>query len=401
MTILIELFDREEPLSNVLSLTTLQPDILVMLGDTQITKSKTQRPVRQYLAHRSLTPETHFIACRTYDIEDIHNKLDEILRDYGAENCIIDVMGGTETLLVAVGLCCRDYPQLRVITQRAKTHELVWLWGPEKNEVLPVSFGAGVGEMISLAGGELLRNGHVDSDDLNGTLLDIIPKVFGVYMRNRDRWPAFVQYLQQLNEPEYQLGSLTTLCGPRQFIVNRRPVCVDLPIVMELEDAGVVEDFRMNSGTCTIQFTSWQLLRYLCDVGAWLELFVYAVLRRSGLFRAVEISAVISWDDDSDDKDIINELDVIALDGLGQLFISCKTNVPDNSVLNEIATLTERFGARYAVPVLVTACNLEVDAPGVYRRAMEMGIAVIDADDLDEELLLARMVGLKRRWCSY
>ena len=67
-------------------------------------------------------------------------------------------------------------------------------------------------------------------------------------------------------------------------------------------------------------------------------------------------------------------------------------------MLNEIETLTGRFGTRYAVPVLVTPGNLEREAPGVFRRALEMGIFVIDGDDLPREAFLQRLQTVRRRW---
>lgn len=400
MTVLIELYDKEEPLNNVLSLTALKPDLLVMLGDSQITKQRCQRPISSYIQSCGMMTGTEFISCRTYDITDICVKLESIIDLYGAENCVIDVLGGSDTMLMAVGCCCKDRPELRVVTQRAKSDELVWLWGP-KADAPAIPFQANLEQLIALAGGELLRNGHIATHELNDELLDLIPTVFEIYMENRPQWAAFVLYLQQLNAPEYQSHDGLCLSGPRSFQVNKRSVSVDPVIVMCLEDAGVVSDFRMTAGGCTIHFTNADLLRYLCDVGSWLELYMYARLKRSGLFREVEISTVVSWDDDNDASDVINEIDVIALDGLGQLFISCKTNVPDASVLNEIATLTERFGTQYAVPVLVTACRMQQDAPVVLRRAREMGVVIIDADDLFGDALIERLQSLRRTWDAF
>lgn len=400
MTVLIELYDATESFHNILSLTAIKPDVLVVLGDVRIQREKEQRCIRDYIRSAGLKVETQFRCCGVYDFTQMTACMEQLMKEFGPSNCIVDVLGGSEALLMAVGYCCKEYPELRAVTHKARTNQMIWLTGPQKNTVFAADFTADLASIIALSGGQLVRNGHVDRNDLGDDVLDLIPDVFAVYMRNRSQWATFVQYLQQLNEPEYQTGK-AAFCGPDAFQLGRRRVTVNAGIVRELMACRVVTKFTRAADTCTLHFCSEQLLRYLCDVGAWLELYTYSILYRSGMFRSVEISAVISWDDDDDNRDTTNEIDVIALDGMGQLFISCKTATPDNSVLQEIATLTERFGTRYAMPVLVTASDLEQEAPGVYRRAMEMGITVIDANDLKADAFLKKLRSLRRTWNVY
>jgi len=72
--------------------------------------------------------------------------------------------------------------------------------------------------------------------------------------------------------------------------------------------------------------------------------------------------------------------------------------VPDNAALNEIYTIARRFGGRYSIPVLATMCDLKSEAPAVFRRAVEMGIVVLDSDDLYEDALHKKLKTLCRRW---
>ena len=129
-----------------------------------------------------------------------------------------------------------------------------------------------------------------------------------------------------------------------------------------------------------------------------MELYEYHLFQKCKCFADVQMSAVISWDEENERESVINEIDLIATEGKGQFVVSCKTALPDTAVLNEIAALTSRFGSSYAIPVIVTASNLEKESPGVYRRAAEMGIAIFDADDLNEERFIERMQLLRRRW---
>ena len=88
---------------------------------------------------------------------------------------------------------------------------------------------------------------------------------------------------------------------------------------------------------------------------------------------------MIDWNGIIDEpNNVNNELDVTLVRGYRMIFISCKMGTPTVAAVNEIRTLTEKFGGRYAKAVLVTMADMAKQAPVTYRRAMESGVTVID-----------------------
>lgn len=397
MLVLIELYDHREPINNVITLSAYHPEKLVVLGDSSVSKQRVQKYIDRYIAASDLQTETEYVPCRAYDLDQVEESLKGVIGRYGAENCVIDVIGGSEILLMAAGSCCREFSALRVVTQKKKTDEFVWLKGsPEVpvQEKLNIT----IQQAIALTGGELVRNARVSENTFDDAFVELIPKVFGVYMQYRNVWNEFVLYMQRLNQDEYRVDGCCTFCAPRVFYVGRRRVDPETEIFEALRDEGAITAFEETDDQYTVRFVSENVLKYLCDVGSWLELYSYVLLKKSCLFHEVQMSAVVSWDDDADKRDVINEIDLIALDGKGQMFISCKTALPDNMVLNEIAALTSHFGSMHAVPVLITASSLEKESPSVFKRAAEMGVAILDASDLREAKFMEELRKIRKRW---
>lgn len=395
MRTLIELYEPEEPILNYLSAAVLQPDRVVFIGDAKISHAAHQNRLRAALGAAASAAEVRFIVCEGMDLPRLTACLNGVLEQYGPEDCTLDVSGGRDEMLLAAGMCCAARP-VQIVSYRPGANRVSWLWGENAGQETPFDVRLTVEGLLAMAGGKMMRHGHVDNAKLPPDVLALIPRIFRVYFANRQQWPAFVQYLQQVNRADYMQDGV--IRAPLHIPLNQRTCHADTALLGALAEAGAIRDFRMDSRECSFAFYSDEVGRYLCDVGAWLELYVYTVMKRSGLFDDVQMNVVVSWDNDEDNADTVNEIDLMATAGIGQLFISCKTSVPDAAVLNEIAAITRRFGGRFATPVLAAACDLRSAAPAVFRRAVEMGISVLDADDLPEGKLLKKLTELKRKW---
>ena len=104
----------------------------------------------------------------------------------------------------------------------------------------------------------------------------------------------------------------------------------------------------------------------------------------SGLFDDVRMSVEFDWDGvvHGDYRDTKNEVDVVLMKGLTPIFVSCKSSMPKAEDLYEIQYLARRFGGSRAKAVLATAEDMSVGARAVFRRAADIGVAVIESDDI-------------------
>ena len=152
---------------------------------------------------------------------------------------------------------------------------------------------------------------------------------------------------------------------------------------------GFLRDLHIISGEkVSFRFRDANIRAWLRDVGSVLELYVYKACLDAGIFNDIISSAVVRWDEVLGHDSVINEIDVMAARGVVPLFISCKASDVKTEALNELAILRDRFGGKGAKAAIVTTgqCNA-----AARHRAAQLGIAVIDRDELKSGKLAYRL----------
>ena len=123
--------------------------------------------------------------------------------------------------------------------------------------------------------------------------------------------------------------------------------------------------------------------KYLTDFGAWLELYVYIQLKESKIFQDVRLSVKVKWDKIKKfSSDVVNEIDVTFFSGVSPVFVSCKLSDPSTEALQELSMYPNYFGGKYSKCIIVTLGNFKSDRNNVYNRAIQMGIGVVDGEDI-------------------
>ena len=395
MRVLIELHDTQQAVENVVTACVLKPDVLVLLGDRKIEKKKYQKPLLKFFEMEGLQVQVDYRTCGLYDVDQVVACLNEVLDEYGKENCIVDVGGGSDVLLLAAGYVCLQ-KGVQAVQHQPGANKLKWFIGPDAGKEERFDLQLSLAQVVALTGGELLRNGHVGPEMMSEEMTALIDRIFPIYLENKKVWPKFVQYLQVAAKEENWDGSAYD--APRTIFVNGQVRTPNDGIMRTLQEAGAIDLYELDDRRCRFSFVNPTIGKCMCDVGVWLEMYIFSAMVQSGLFDAAQISMVVSWDDDPANDKVQNEIDVAACAGLGQIFCSCKTSTPDPYMLNEIAVMTRRFGTAYATPVLATVCDMKKDATAAYYRAQQMGVELIDINDLEKPMLMNRLTSLRRKW---
>ncbi len=395
MRVLIELHDTAQPIENVITACVFRPEVLVLLGDRKIEKAKYRKPLLSFFRMEEMNVHVDYRPCGLHDVQQIAQCLQDVIAEYGPENCMVDVGGGSETLLMAAGHVCMTQ-QITAVQHVPGSNKIRFLLGPEKGREEPFDLKLSLEQVVALSGGELLRNGHVGPEMMTEEMTGLIDRIFPLYLENKKIWPKFVQYLQVATRQEYWTG--THYDAPRMIFVNGQARNVNDGMMQKLVQAGVLSFYDLNDKRCRFTFVNATIGKCMCDVGVWLEMYLFSAMVQCGFFDAAQISMVVSWDDDEKGDRVQNEIDVAACAGLGQLFCSCKTSTPDPYMLHEIAVMTRRFGTQYATPVLATVCDMKKEAPSAYYRAEQMGVELIDINDLEKNQLMNRLKTLRRKW---
>ena len=302
-------------------------------------------------------------------------------------DCALDVTGGSDAELFAAGLFAAQ-ANVRVFTYSRKRNRFYNISGAEFADNLPCDISYSVKDFFLMAGGTLLP-GRVDNGTLKEYLDDIDP-FFNCFLQYRRDWTNIITYMQRVSPAEYR--QIPSMHVQGNYIVKGERggrISAKEDALLSLERIGFLRDLKIVSGEkVSFRFRDVNTRAWLRDVGSVLELYVYKACLDAGIFNDIISSAVVRWNEVLGHSSIINEIDVMATRGVVPLFISCKVSDIKTEALNELAILRDRFGGKGAKAAIVSTgrCNT-----AARHRAAQLGIAVIDRDELESGKLAYRL----------
>lgn len=378
MKTLIELYD-ERPVENVLAAEVFRPERVVFLCPPEVAQSKrTQKVIREFLSHRGVEAELVFLESSMYNTSKIKRQLLHAVEEY--PDCVLDITGGTDAALFAGGLLCAEtsVPVFTFSRRRGRFYNIHNAPFADEREC---GVRYSVEDCFRMAGGAM-RMGRVDNAVI-AKYLDRIDPFFSLYLKHRGEWPRIVTFMQRASRAEQDAPVPLAVDSP--YVVKGEygsRISAPEQALRGFEELGFISGLEIESGKrVAFKFEDAQVRAWLRDVGSVLELYIYKACLDSGLFQDVRTSAVVDWEGDFSQDNVTNELDVMAMRGIVPLFISCKTCAISTEALNELAILRGRFGGETAKAAIVTSQRCR----NITRhRASELGIDVIDLDDLND-----------------
>ena len=385
MNTLIELYD-ERAIENVLAADMFRPQRIVYLCPTEVAQSrKRQEQIGDFFRHRGWNPELIFVETSLYKVDRIVRQLLAISEKY--PDCAMDVTGGSDAELFAAGMFAAQ-ANACVFTYSRRKNRFYNISGAEFAENLPCDISYSVKDFFLMAGGTLLP-GRVDNGILKEYLDDIDP-FFDCFLQYRRDWTNIITYMQRVSPAEYgqvpsmQVQGNYTVKGERGGRISAKE-----DALQAFQRIGFLRDLDIVSGEkVSFRFRDVNIRAWLRDVGSVLELYVYKACLDANIFNDIISSAVVRWDEVLGHGSVINEIDVMATRGVVPLFISCKVSDIKTEALNELAILRDRFGGKGAKAAIVSTgrCNA-----AARDRAAQLGIAVIDRDELETGKLAYRL----------
>lgn len=394
---LIECFDRE-PIRNIVGALCLHPDKLVFLGDAERMRGPVSR-YRKFLTGRGMHAE---VISRNVDLDDISAVTDCLGKIIWEEkNCVIDVTGGDERLLIAVGTVLGALDESlrdRVTVQKFDLENLQVQNCDGDGEVLSGNAASlTVRELIALHGG--IVHPRTEQPDSRYTPKDI-QLLWDTMCADPKGWNKRIAVL---NEFESRSDSITeirlSLDAVRNGIGGFDHKEGQLRELLEIfHRCGVVEN-RSSANTLCYQYLNSLLHDCVKKAGNILEiktLLEARALRENGrpYFDDCQMSVTIDWDGLVHDPsqripETKNEIDVLLTRGVMPLFVSCKNGNIGEEELYKLNTVSERFGGSQARKMLI-ATDLDRKSANsnqsFIQRAKDMHIFLVtDAAELSKE----------------
>ena len=381
---LIELYD-ERPLENVLGAEMFRPARVVYICPQNAAQDQAlHRTLRSFFSHRGIKTELIFYKADIYSASSILELLRSITGKY--RDCALDITGGTDAVLFAAGMLSSENP-LPVFTYSRRKNSFYSIKNAPFADSVPCPLSYKVEDFFLMAGGSV-RKGRVDNAILENYLQFFDP-FFRVYMENRREWDRIVTYIQR-QSPARPDGTYSLSASGPYSVKGPRSARIDTPepALSSLSDIGLISDLEISPERVSFRFRDAAVRSWLRDVGSVLELYVYKACLESGLFEDVHTSVVVEWEGSQKENSVSNELDVMCSKGVVPLFISCKTCDVRTEALNELAILKDRFGGNMAKAAIVTAERVKTVTR---NRAAELGISIIDLNDLKRDHLQKRL----------
>ena len=366
MKTLIELYDLE-PINNVYSADAIKPKEVIFVGGSEMTSRKTF--LRKYLSEKGI--EVHFEKCNPKDCDSVGKKILEIINTH--PDSTLDLTGGSDEAIFAAGRLSAgcNIPFIRADVDKECVMGVY-------NAPQKVADGKEytVEDRIRLAGGEIRGTGHFNLQKTCDKIGDKADLMWNIFMDFHTSWYKQVRYFQNA----MRLCDADVIEAFREF----DNMTCNMEIMHRLYNDGILSSLNTKGSKISFSFSDSDIRKLICDVGVWLEIYVYRTLLLCECINDARISVMIDWDAVQEEFDVLNEIDVLAQKGAKTIFISCKSGPVSVDAVNEVDILKNRFGGRYADAVIVTATNMSRDNLCVYKRAIELGIVVVEFEDLIE-----------------
>ena len=377
---LIECFDRTN-MENLAGTLYLHPDKVILVGD-QEKMTLVCENLKALIFQRSMKTQVEPCDIAGMKIAQIADTLEDLVRSNG--DCVIDVTGGEEPVILAVGAVRERMGDKGPKVQKFDLNKdlVIDCDGDGKTEPCQ-RVNMSVRELVALHGGIV----HPLTTVPEGANLQELNKLWKYMGSKPTLWNKMLTTLAQVekrseDKENYEV-SLRKLRGEIKDFASKQAEFEEL--LSQFEKRGIITN-RSDSEAYRYCYNS-ELFRYCTKkAGNLLELKVLLeaqALRIDGepFFDDCRMGVGIDWDGvvhGQGEKTAAthNEVDVVVTRGLKTVFISCKNGDVDDE-LYKLHTVAERFGGPAVRKVLI-ATNLTFDSPASKRsfeqRAWDMDI---------------------------
>ena len=414
MIVVFEFLSRE-PIENVITAMNFQVDKLVFFGnheDIISQKERTENFLRKYCAVQSII----FLPLSGSNLQSVLQTMRKEIDLELSKNAklFFDITGGESLMLVAFGMLSREYEtpihmydiykgkllelnaeslhyderNTEAIKKDNRNADDSALASSNEKQHLSISSIATkrpvsmtLDKLIEMHGGVINYKLQKDIKDVpDEESREDILKIWKVMKLHSEHWNPFSEFLRENMSPDdegrvYRKES-TVLKALADSSNKLKSAHKFYQIMEDLARAGAILDLKHSEGKYQFRFKNKAIKGYLWDGGSILELYCY--LQEKGRSDECRVGVHLDWDGVLEGPagiDVLNEIDVLSLQGYIPSFISCKSGKlsPQQCLhaLYELDTVANRFGGKYAKKRLVVTSEINE----VYQeRALEMGI---------------------------
>lgn len=394
--VLIECFTKSH-IDNISACLRLRPETLVFLGDSE-TVRRTLPAYRTLLKKRNQHTEILFHNTAGIAFADICKTIFQLLDT--DEECIIDLSGGDEPVIMAVGavvaqLDDRRRGQVQVQKYNAATDTVQDCLSnhpiPGRTAYLSVE------ELVILHGGILYPDNFQPPMDFTPTDLE---NLWQMVAQDPKYWNRAVTLLAEFESHADSRNQVYLPLQHLQHSISNYPekASILLPLLEQFLEKGIIRGhIRQNA----LEYTYTSPMHRYCTQKAGNVLEVKTLLEARSLldngapyFQDCQMGVSIDWDGIVHDParripETRNEIDVLLMHGTTPLFVSCKNGSIGEDELYKLHTVATQFAGQNVKKMLIATDLEQISgnaSRSIIQRAWDMDIfPVTDAASLSSE----------------
>lgn len=371
-------FLSEEPIENIITCMHYRIDKVVFFGYQQ-TIERQKDILEHFLMFHCNVKTVNFLALSQQNLQSMVKTMRQAIQlEKGRKNQLyFDITGGESLILIAFGMLASEFnaPMHLCDIYRDTVDDLKHNANQSIRDLKEQSVPLTLDLLIRMRGGRIDADKSKAINRPHGVqFYDDIDKIYAIASYSWKNWSSFTNLMRTLIKSES--GLLVNIPAKDVLPVSFRTIFNTL--LNRLQDAGTLLDVEHTEEYYQFRFKNHSLKECLMDTGSVLEQYTFRQV--SPRSTECQVGVHIDWDgvlNNPEKEDVLNEIDVLALQGNIPVFISCKSGKlnADKTLyaLYELGIIARRFGGKYARRVLVAPQGLH---PVYMERAAEMGIEV-------------------------
>ena len=387
MKVLIKYYDKDT-LKNIVAVLTLRPERVVFLYDNGMKDMNVFRSLRTCFGKSMPHIQLEALPVEIRSVEKLRRATCRVVEQYGAENCMLELNGGSELMMIAgykaglqTGMQMLHTDLAAGCINDVETDEKVC-------DIVTLT----LENFLDARGAEMMGESHRPPQPER---YDAIRKMAQFLFRNLKDWKITCSWLQTV--VSRGLPHELRLESRRQIhMKNGKPIAPVDEILKEFQRQGFIEHLKMDAARVRFRFRSIEDKQYCISYGVWLELHVYVAAASSGAFEDVKLGTMIDWDIYDGTRMGGNEIDVVLMEDSLPVFISCELRDADTAALNELLIAKKRLGGWFSKGLIVTFSKEKQEKTGTYLRCKDLGLEMLDERDILAEDFGDRLVRIIR-----
>lgn len=373
MKVLIEYYDKDV-LKNIVAPLTLRPDKVIYLYDKGMEDMNVFRSLvtcfQKSMPHVIVEQYPVDIG----SVEKLRAATRRVTERYGAENCTLELTGGSELMMIAGYKAGMETGMRMVHTDLVKR----CITEIETDEVIAHTVTLSLENFIDAKGACFMGESHRPPQPEKYESINRMARYLFCHLKQWKTTCSWIQTVAARGLPhDLRLESSRNI-----HMKNGRPVAPDDEILQEFEKNGFITELTLEKNRIQFDFCSIEDKQYGISYGVWLELYVYVAAAGSGAFDDVKLGTMIDWNVYDGLRIGGNEIDVMLMDDSLPVFISCKLRDADTAALNELLIAKKRLGGWFSKGVIVTYSKEKQEKTGTYERCKELGLEMLDERDI-------------------